>query len=463
MIRVMAESLQAPVKTPPSTDPATDPPTDPWTQSRSLLERSRQSLAGGVSSPFRAKAPVPLFFADASGSRITDVDGNHYIDYALAWGPLILGHRHPSVVAAVREQADRPHIYGAQHVLEYQVAELIQALVPCAERVAFTSSGSEAVQIVLRLARAFTGRNLIVKFEGHYHGWMDSVLLSYKPRAEQLGHAGPTEAIPGSLGQVANAADNVLVLPWNDEQKLTTLLDQCGSQVAAIITEPILCNSGCIEPGPGYLQRVAELAKQHGALLIFDEVITGFRRDIGGAQNYYHVTPDLATLGKAIGGGLPLSAIVGRRDILEMMFTQGVAFGGTFNGNPISLAAALATLTELAQGGGRPLKNAIAIGEQIMHGIQAAAHRHGVPLLITGFGTAFALHFTRRETLRNYRDALEDDAGMLQICLLECLREGLCLVPDGRMYVSTAHTQEDAVQTVAAIDRVLGRLSSTSK
>ena len=431
---------------------------DRWSQSRSLLERSRQSLAGGVSSPFRAKAPVPLFLADALGSSITDVDGNRYIDYTLAWGPLILGHRHPRIVAAVREQADRPHIYGAQHALEYEVAELIQTLVPCAERVAFTSSGSEAVQIVLRLARAFTGRTLIVKFEGHYHGWMDSVLLSYKPNAGQLDHAGPNEGIAGSPGQVGNAGDNVLVLPWNDAAKLAALLEERGSEVAAIITEPVLCNSGCIEPDAHYLQRVAALAKSHGALLIFDEVITGFRRDVGGAQKFYNVTPDLATLGKAIGGGLPLSAIVGRRDVLEMMFTRGVSFGGTFNGNPLSLAAALATLTELAEEDGRPLRRANLLGEQIIQGIRASAERHGVPLLVTGFGAAFALHFTKLGELRDYRDTLADDATRLHHCLLECLREGLCLVPDGRMYVSTVHGEADAETTVAAVDRVLSRL-----
>jgi glutamate-1-semialdehyde 2,1-aminomutase len=389
---------------------------------------------------------------------MTDVDGNHYIDYALAWGPLILGHRHPSLVAAVREQADRPHIYGAQHELEYQVAELIQSLVPCAERVAFTSSGSEAVQIVLRLARAFTGRRLIIKFEGHYHGWMDSVLLSYKPRAEQLDHAAPGEAIPGSPGQVPNAADNVLVLPWNDAERLAALLEEHGREVAGIITEPVLCNSGCIEPAPGFLERVAGLAKQHGALLIFDEVITGFRRDIGGAQKYYNVIPDLATLGKAIGGGLPLSAIVGRREIMETMFTHGVSFGGTFNGNPLSLAAALATLTELARDEGRPLRRANQTGEHIMQGIRAAAQKHGIPLLVTGFGAAFALHFTPLPALRDYRDTLRDDTALLQRCLLECLREGIHLVPDGRMYVSTAHSEADTEETVSAMDRFFARL-----
>jgi glutamate-1-semialdehyde 2,1-aminomutase len=212
---------------------------------------------------------------------------------------------------------------------------------------------------------------------------------------------------------------------------------------------------------------VAELAKRHSALLIFDEVITGFRRDIRGAQSYYNVTPDLATLGKAIGGGLPLSAIVGRCEILEMMFKEGVAFGGTFNGNPLSLAVSLATLTELAQAGGQPLKQANKRGEEIMRGIQAAGYKHSLPLLVTGFGTAFALHFTERSELRDYRDVLEDDPVLLQRCLLESLREGLCLVPDGRMYVSTVHTEEDAERTISAMDRVFSHLqedvSSTSR
>jgi glutamate-1-semialdehyde 2,1-aminomutase len=259
----------------------------------------------------------------------------------------------------------------------------------------------------------------------------------------------------------------VLVLPWNDADKLEALLREHGSEVAAIITEPVLCNSGCLEPGDHYLEQVAELAKRHGALLIFDEVITGFRRDIRGAQSYYNVIPDLATLGKAIGGGLPLSAIVGRCEILEMMFKAGVAFGGTFNGNPLSLAASLATLTELAQAGGEPLKQANKRGEEIMRGIQAAGYKHSLPLLVTGFGTAFALHFTERSELRDYRDVLEDDPVLLQRCLLESLREGLCLVPDGRMYVSTVHSEEDAERTISAMDRVFSRLqedvSSTSR
>src|SRR5271156_1197058 len=381
----MAEPLQALIYA--------QPPSDPWSTSRSLLERSRRSLAGGVSSPFRAKAPVPLFLADAAGSMITDVDGNEFIDYALAWGPLILGHRHPKLVATLRQQAERPHLYGAQHELEFQLAELIQGIVPCAERVAFTSSGSEAVQIALRLARAATGRNLILKFEGHYHGWMDSVLLSYKPRREEL-EASPFSApILGTKGQVQNAADNLLVIPWNDIALLREVFQEHGSQIAAVISEPVLCNSGCIEPEKEFLAQIASIARENGALVIFDEVITGFRIAPGGAQSYYGVTPDIATLGKAMAGGLALSAIAGRQEILELMFTGGVSFGGTFNGNPLSLAAGITTIEELIRDDGEPLRPANRTGDLLMEGIRRVGRRHGLPLLVTGFGAAFAIHF----------------------------------------------------------------------
>jgi len=433
-------------------------PADRWQRSRQMLERARRSLAGGVSSPFRAKAPIPLYLQDAHGSRVIDVDGNEYIDYTLAWGPLILGHCHPKLVEVMHRQAGRPHTLGAQHELEYEAAELIQSLVPCAERVAFTSSGSEAVQLVLRLARAFTRRERIVKFEGHYHGWMDSVLISYKPTTEQCSHSRSLRGTPGSAGQVDNALDNMLVLPWNDLDQVKRLFAECGNQIAAVITEPVLCNSGCILPRPGFLAELAEITRDSGALFIFDEVITGFRIATGGAQTYYGVTPDLATLGKAIGGGLPLSAIVGRASILDQMFDADVAFGGTFNGNPISLAACLATLTELSRNGGEALRHANRVGEQIMEGLRQAARRRGIPLLVSGFGAAFAVHFTTKPDLLNYRDTWEDDTHLLRRFLLECLREGLSPVPDGRMYVSAVHSEADAEQTVAAFDRVLARL-----
>lgn len=430
-----------------------------WIRSRELLERARRSLAGGVSSPFRARFPVPLYLADGSGSRVRDVDGNEYIDYTLAWGPLILGHRHPALVEALRRQAERPHIYGAQHELEYAVAETIQRLVPCAERVAFTSSGSEAVQLALRLARAATGRNLVLKFEGHYHGWMDSVLISHHPQTSEMGPPEAAQAVLESAGQVPNARENVLVAPWNRLDLVERIFAQRGSQIAAVILEPVLCNSGCLLPMAGYLEGLRRLTSQHGALLIFDEIITGFRIGLSGAQGYYGVTPDLATFGKAVAGGATLSVVAGRREIMELIFTGGVAFGGTFNGNPLSLACAAATLGELERDNGAALARANQAGRALMEGIERAAASRGIPLRVCGFGAAFALHFTSKSELRDYRDTLEDDRERLASFLLFALEEGVYALPDGRMYVSAVHSPQDVEQTLAAIGRALERLA----
>ncbi len=435
---------------------------DRWSRSRAYLDRARRSLAGGVSSPFRAKAPIPLYIADARGSRFRDVDGNEYVDYALAWGPLILGHRHPVLEEAMRRQAERPHIFGAQHELEFQVAESIQALVPCAERVAFTSSGSEAVQLALRLARAATGRRLVVKFEGHYHGWMDGALLSYHPSEAELDACTPGQPILGSAGQVPNAIENVLIARWNDRASVERLFSERGSEIAAVIAEPVLCNSGCLLPEPGFLESIGTLCRGNGALLVFDEVITGFRIAPGGAQQVFGVTPDLATFGKALGGGLPLSAICGRREIMELMCSRGVVFGGTFNGNPISLAAAAATLKELSRDGGSPLECVRRTGEGLMQGIRAAAARHGISVLVTGIGAAFALHFTSANALREYRDTLADSRVLLDAFLLSACEQGVNLLPDGRMYVSTAHNPQDVADTTTAFERAFAALGRAS-
>lgn len=423
-----------------------------------MLERARGSLAGGVSSPFRAKAPQPLYFENGCGARLRDVDGNEYIDYQLAWGPNILGYANPKLVEAMRAQAEKPLTYGAQHELEIEVAERIQRMVPCAERVMFTSSGSEAVQLVHRLARAAKGRELILKFEGHYHGWMDSALISYHPPAHAVGPLERPEPVLPSKGQVANAADNTVIAPWNRLDILEQILDAHAGRVAAVMMEAVLCNSGCLMPLPGYLEGVRDLCRKHDCLLVFDEVITGFRMGPGGAQKHFGIAPDLASFGKAVAGGAPLSVVAGRRDVMELMYTGGVAFGGTFNGNPLVLGAANATLGELERDSGALLEQANRSGERLMEGIRASAARHGVPLQVTGFGTAFALHFTGRTELTHYRDTFDDDGAKLQRFLITALGSGVIGVPDGRFYTSCAHTPADIDETIAVVDRTLAAL-----
>lgn len=430
-----------------------------WQKSQALLARAQRSLAGGVSSPFRAQFPVPLYFHDGVGCRLRDVDGNEYIDYALAWGPAILGYRHPRMVAAITEAATGVHIYGEEHELEILVAEKIQSLVPCAERVAFTSSGSEAVQIMMRLARACTQRPLILKFEGHYHGWMDTALWSYHPKRGELGPRNSPRPVAGSRGQIPVGEESILVRPWNDVSVVEEALVQHAGRVAAVMMEPVLCNSGGILPQPSYLAQVREICTRNGALLLFDEVITGFRMAPGGAQAFYGVIPDVATFGKAVGGGMPLSVIAGRKEIMEQLFSGGVSFGGTFNGNPLSLAGAYAALDEISRDGGAALNRANQMGEALMDGMRQIVRERGLDLQVTGFGTAFAVHFTPRMELREYRDILDDDASALRRFLRSLLAEGIHCLPDGRFYVSAVHGEQDIETTLAAMKRVLGTVA----
>ncbi len=420
-------------------------------------ERAQKSLAGGVSSPFRRSLPAVLYFQDGNGAVVEDVDGNSYLDYALAWGPLILGHKHPALVKALHKAVECPHNYGAQHELEFLVAETVCDLVPCAERVAFTSSGSEAVELAMRLARAFTGRTLILKFEGHYHGWVDSALISYHPNLDEIGPVNSPKAVLGSRGQVSNASENLVVLPWNDAEQVAALFASRGHEIAAIITEPVLCNSGCLMPASDFLAGLRRISQEHGSLLIFDEVITGFRMATGGAQSVFGVTPDLATFGKAIAAGLPLSAVAGRRDILDLIVDGGVVFGGTFNGNCLSLAAARVSLEELSRDGGAQLKKTNQLGEALMRRISEMARARGIPVQVTGFGTAFSVHFTDRTVLRDYRDTLVDDRNLLRQWLYNSLEEGIYLLPDGRVYTSIAHTSANVEETAERFERVLDR------
>ena len=429
-------------------------PLDPsaiFPRSTQLLETARRSVAGGVSSQVRGTAkPLPLFFQSACGSHLIDVDGKRYIDYALAWGPLILGHGHPAVVGAVERQLKKFVIVGAQSELESAVGERICRMVPCAELVAFSSTGSEVVQMALRVARAFTGRSKFIRFEGHYHGWHDNVLAGARPRPID----GKWENPSYTAGSNVAAADEVIALPWNDLPAVAAVLEARHKEIAAVITEPILCNCSCLMPGAGYLAGLRDLATRYGVVLIFDEVITGFRVSPGGAQAYYGITPDLTTLGKAVAGGMPLSALAGKRELMDLIAQRRVMHGGTFNGHPLALAASLATLEALDADQGALLERIRRTGEALKEGISKLALEAEIPLLINGFGTAFHLSFTRRAEMRNYRDTLDADLRARDVFLAALVESGVYPLPDGRWYTSAAHDDADVAETLAAVRKV---------
>ena len=429
-------------------------------ESRRLLGHARTFLAGGVSTVMRADAkPVPLYFDRGRGPYLVDVDGNEYLDYTLAFGPTILGHSHPAVVAAVTEQVARGQTYGAQHRLEPAVAETIHELVPCAEMVVFSTTGTEAVQIALRLARAATGRRRFVKFEGHYHGWLDNVLVSYRGSEEQLGPRDAPTPVTAGLGQLEQAAREGVVLPWNDLDLLDETLRRHGGDIAAVLTEPIMCNSGGCMPEAGYLEGVRSLCDRYGVILIFDEVITGFRVALGGAQAYFGVTPDLAVFGKALGGGLPLSAVGGRRRIMDLIARREVVHAGTFNGNPLALAAAAATLEVLAAHEGAAYPRLERLGDRLRAGLIDALVAAGYRAVAAGTGAAFTVSLGLERAPREYRDFLHADGPSYGRFAEALLEEGVLCLQRGMWYLSTAHTEAHVEQTIEAARVAAGRLA----
>jgi len=421
------------------------------TRSQENLLRARKSLALGVSSGMRAAAlPRPLYIERGFGPRFIDVDGNEFIDQCLAWGPLILGHAHPAINEAIIRQLDRGYTFGAQCELEIEVAEKIREIIPCAERVLYSNTGTEAVQVALRIARSATGRAKVIKFEGHYHGWSDNVLVSYTPELQNAGPHDRPQVVPASAGQLPATYKDTVVLPWNDERQIAEYLAEEGRNVAAIITEPILCNNGCILPEPGYLELLRKLADRHGAALIFDEVITGFRAHLGGAQALYDVTPDLAIFGKAIAGGFPFSVIAGKEALIAEVDAGRTVHAGTFNGNPIGLSAALTTMTTLAMDDGAALKQAQTYGENVIATLRDLAKEHDLPMEVSGLGAVFRPILGARSPVRNYRDYAKADKEAGQVLSLELFKRGVYCVPDGRWYVSAVHGAKELhhLQTV---------------
>lgn len=427
----------------------------PLRRGAELAARASRVMPAGVSSDARRGLPEPVYVDHALGAHLTDVDGNDYVDYVLGQGPMILGHSAPEVVEAVTRQVARGQAYAGQHELEIEAAELVQAMVPGADLVRFNTVGSEAVIGAWRLARGFTGRQKILKFEGHYHGWLDAALWSLHPPVDAAGPAQAPVPVAASGGQQASAAGDLVIAPWNDVAAFTALMSLHGSEIAAVVMEPLLCNTGCIAPEPDFLAAVRDLTAAAGALLVFDEVITGFRLARGGAQELYGVVPDLAIFGKAIAGGLPVAAIAGRAEVMNLITAGTVGHAGTFNSNPVGMAAAVATLGRLNRDGDELYPRLRATGQRLMSGLRDVAAEAGVPMLVDGPGPVFQTYLTTAESVRDYRDfAATDRAGMARLHA-ELLRRGVNIVPRGLWFLSAAHTDDDVDRTVAVVADIL--------
>ena len=419
-------------------------------RSSEYFRRAQGVLGGGVSSGLRASMrPHPIFFERGEGARAWDVDGNEYIDYVMAWGPLILGHSHPAVVAAVAAQLPLGQMFGSGHRWEYEVAERVVDIVPAVDRLLWSNTGSEAVQVALRLARGFTGRNRVIKFAGHYHGWTDEVLVGYR----KLGSMG---AEPESRGQRQSAHAAIGVLPWNDLGAVVEEVERYHDDIAAIIMEPILCNSGVISPMPGYLESVRHLCDDTGILLIFDEVITGFRVARGGAAELYQVWPDLVVFGKALAGGFSLSAVGGRTDIIDQT-TKGVVHAGTYNGNPVVLAAAAATLDILGERGTYTILEER--GRLLAAGLSGALAAGGIQAVVNQVGSVVQI-MLGVDVGSSVESFLRADWAAYDRLAEALLQQGVFVLPGGRWYLSTAHTEEDIKRTVERFKIALDVIST---
>lgn len=427
-----------------------------WQRSEQLFARAKHSLAGGVSSNVRLLTkPLPLFFARAKGAMIYDVDGNGYIDYVLGQGPMILGHSHPAVLAAVNTAMQQGQLFAGQHELEITVAEKLVQLIPGAELCRFGLSGSEMVQASMRLARAVTGRTKLLRFEGHYHGWFDNVLISVAPPPDKAGPREQPNVVPGTPGQTVSALEDFFVLPWNDLALVEQLFADHGHEIAAVMTEAMMCNTGAIPPEPGFLAGLRRLCDQYGALLYFDETITGFRLGLQGAQGRFGVTADLASFAKAMAGGFANAALVGKQTYMQR-FAEGVNHSGTFNSNVISMAASAAAIAELEKAGGAIYRQLEQNGTILMTELRAIGQRLGLPLHVQGLPTAFHVSFTELPALRDYRDFAQhcDKERYSRFCVA-MLQRGVRLIERGIWYLSAAHTEEQIAQTLRAATEAL--------
>ncbi len=420
------------------------------------FNQAQKFIPGGVNSPVRAFKGVggdPVFFSKAKGAYVWDTDGKQYIDYVASWGPMILGHAHPEVIETVKETAEHGLSFGAPTELETQMAELICQIMPSIELVRMVSSGTEATMSAIRLARGFTGRDTIVKFEGCYHGHSDSLLVKAGSGALTLG-------VPSSPGVPACLAEHTLTLAYNDLQQVEDVFTKMGDKIACIIVEPVAGNMNCIPPVDGFLQGLRKVCDAHGAVLIFDEVMTGFRTALGGAQSVYGVKPDLTTLGKVIGGGMPVGAFGGRRDIMEYIAPLGPVYqAGTLSGNPVAMAAGLKTLQLIsADGFFESLAKKV---DALTGGILEKAKAAGTPMTANTVGGMFGLFFSDADNVTNFEQVSQCDVERFKPFFHGMLEQGVYLAPSAYEagFVSTMHTDEDIQKTIEAAGTVLEGLS----
>ena len=424
-------------------------------QSKAAFDEAKQYMPGGVNSPVRSFANVggnPLFIARAEGDKVYDIDGNEYIDYVGSWGPMIVGHAHPQVVAAIREAAARGTSYGAPTLLETELAKLVQTVYPSIEVIRMVNSGTEATMSALRLARGYTGRNKIVKFVGCYHGHSDSLLVS-------AGSGMATFGVPSSPGVTPGTAADTIAVPYNDEEAIRAVMVHEGDAIAAVIVEPVAGNMGLVLPRQGYLSLLRELTERHGTLLIFDEVMCGFRASLGGAQAAYGIRPDLTCLGKIIGGGLPVAAYGGRHEIMERVSPAGPVYqAGTLSGNPLAMTAGIETLriiTAEPEDGAPDYSRTLTLKtKNLLLGWQRIAKEYGVPICAHQAGSMFGIFFTDKEVY-NYDDAVAADQDAFRIWFETMLDEGIYLAPSQfeTVFMSGAHTDADIDRTIAAAEK----------